>query len=1099
MFCIIKGHENFGLAKIVDSEGKKSVIEYFDSPEKPRFTRTVANSLIVRKILGHNSRVYYNHPQTNQWLVGRVLQDYSDRLEVRFVSRNDVVLDYEHLFVRWKRPISDPTDFLANLITETPQYACARSLFLDSYIKQRGAVCGLSGLMSSVIELESHQINVIRRVLNDPSQRYLLADEVGLGKTIEAGVIIRQAVLDDPWGHKIVVLVPSGLVQQWRKELSQRFGLCDYLDESILVIPQEYSQEVDERLTGTNLLVIDEAHHLASIGNKDNELLYDLVSRISKTTPNLLLLSATPVLRNETGFLRMLHLLDPVIYNLSDEVSFRNRIRHRQSLAEAVAMLDPQNVFYLDSVLKDLLNILGNDDRLVELISVLQELLVKLPAEDDPALCSAIRLVRAHISETYRLHRRILRNRRKAVGGLTPERKGAVFLVAQESQLRSIESALEDWRINAHVSCKPNTSRGGKKEYQEFYWKAVASLLETPESLSALCRNRMICIGKSSGEHSHSFHNEDIYLKEITACIDIEEWLNIRLACLSDGIRELLNTQTKIVVFCSDSKIADKVFFHLHSLNPLVVIRHKAISDIDEDVDETTERFLADRSIRVLVCDCAAEEGINLQGGEKTIIHFDLPIEPNRIEQRMGRVDRYGAGSPVQSVVLIDNSSKYQKAWYDIVRNALGVFNQSISSLQYLVEDELQQLRMSLFDQGIEAMSGLSVRLSGSTGTVAKELKLIDQQDSLDELTPLSENDTEDILDIDCQWREIRDSVFGWVVDTLMFRHIREKVSTTANSIDPPFRFQYHSPSGGGVATLIPLLGFIEGFSGVIDFSPRHSNSHTPLTYPHASHRTTAVKRGVRILRYGDEFIEAVKSFSDIDDRGRSYAMWRQLYFGLNDDNPHICFRFNFLIETRLADVKKVLDGVSFKGNQSARSAISRRGDALFPPYVEHVWVDEDGEELDHEFIDNYLRPPYAKEGVEGHYIDTNIKLYRFIFLKKAMPDKFDNWKYLCERLRDKACSILVQRKEFSDRKNMAMKRAQIGDEIRYAQLATRIRHLQEDEAKVEREQLELEKKLNNALYIGIQSPTIKVDVAGVVFLSRLPFSNIQQAAEEQT
>jgi len=81
----------------------------------------------------------------------------------------------------------------------------------------------------------------------------------------------------------------------------------------------------------------------------------------------------------------------------------------------------------------------------------------------------------------------------------------------------------------------------------------------------------------------------------------------------------------------------------------------------------------------------------------------------------------------------------------------------------------------------------------------------------------------------------------------------------------------------------------------------------------------------------------------------------------------------------------------------------------------------------------------------------------------------------------------------------MAMKRAQIGDEIRYAQLATRIRHLQEDEAKVEREQLELEKKLNNALYIGIQSPTIKVDVAGVVFLSRLPFSNIQQAAEEQT
>ena len=60
-----------------------------------------------------------------------------------------------------------------------------------------------------MIDLEPHQVEVVRRVLQDPVQRYLLADEVGLGKTIEAGILIRQYVLDDPDRHQVVVLVPE--------------------------------------------------------------------------------------------------------------------------------------------------------------------------------------------------------------------------------------------------------------------------------------------------------------------------------------------------------------------------------------------------------------------------------------------------------------------------------------------------------------------------------------------------------------------------------------------------------------------------------------------------------------------------------------------------------------------------------------------------------------------------------------------------------------------------------------------------------------------------------------------------------------------------
>src|SRR5947209_2275548 len=81
-------------------------------------------------------------------------------------------------------------------------------------LRQRAASRGMSGLLSSRIELHSHQVEVIRRVLEDPVQRYLLADEVGLGKTIEAGAILRQYLIDDPSGQALVI-VPPLLAQQW--------------------------------------------------------------------------------------------------------------------------------------------------------------------------------------------------------------------------------------------------------------------------------------------------------------------------------------------------------------------------------------------------------------------------------------------------------------------------------------------------------------------------------------------------------------------------------------------------------------------------------------------------------------------------------------------------------------------------------------------------------------------------------------------------------------------------------------------------------------------------------------------------------------------
>lgn len=1091
MFCFIRGLERDGLGKLVGKENGRAVVEYFDSPSGEGCTRkTVPTAQVVRKTLGRNTRVHTFDELNNEWRIGRVREDDGEGVEVRLADKVDIYLPYDRVFVRWKRPIRDPVVFLCNFVTETPIYAQARSDFLQSYLAQRGGAFGISALLSSSIELEPHQIGVIRRVLTDPSQRYLFADEVGLGKTIEAGVVIRQAVLDDLRGHRVLVLVPHVLVNQWREELTTRFALGEFLDKSVLVLALEDSPELRSELPGLSLIVIDEAHHLADPNASAHmQELYRLVSYATQRVERLLLLSATPILRNEVGFLRMLHLLDSVVYPLDDMESFHAKIVNRQALAETVAALHPSNSFFMDAALDDLLIRIPNDARLKQLTLALKDRLLELPEEDDPDFCESVRQLRAHISETYRLNRRILRNRRKQVAGLTPERKGAETWGIEGSPMGSTESTLEDWRIAASASMEPVGS-AMRQSVEDFYWKIVRSILEESRSFHALCGERLdgIRIGALP-----SFPMEAQLLENLEKSFDDTAWMESRVARLCDGLRSL-SEGTKAVVFCATEVCADEVFAQLQQRH-FGVVRH---TSGEAGISGNWTQFLGNSAIQFIVCGPDAEEGINLQGGRKAVVHFDLSVQPNRIEQRIGRVDRYGAGDPVQSYVLLDQASPLQEAWFAVLDQGLGVFHRSISSLQYLVEAEMSELHSGLVHGGVEALDFLRDRLAGPGGLVARELKEIDQQDALDELSPVVESDLADLFDADDDWKNIRSAMLSWIEDALLFEKVNEPIPTNVKPIDEPFRLHYCSPDGdANHPTLIPSSGFIDDFLGAIDIGAAVSRSTRPKSYVFAVHRPTAVRRKIRPLRYGSEFVEAIKSFSDMDDRGRSYAMWRQVYDHFTLSEIKICFRFDFLIETRLDEAIAVLSSNEVSSEQTARSALARRGDALFSPVVVQVWVDEEGDELNQEFIARFLLPVYAKKGGEG-YIDKNLEMPHLRAFRRMAPDTFANWSERCVRMRDRALTIVTTREELLSSQKSAVKRAGAEDEIRFAQLQTRIQSLNGAEAKAESSQLALERALGESLRRGIFAPSVKVDVAGVVFLTSDSVSMIERGLQEQ-
>ena len=183
------------------------------------------------------------------------------------------------------------------------------------------------------MDLYHHQIDTVARVLADPVIRYLLADEVGLGKTIEAGLIIRQVMIDDP-SAKVLVLAPSSLVGQWRSELRNRLALGPALGDQRLVILTHEQLHQNRDLDQFALVVIDEAHNLLGCIQDGSPTYRSLVNVAA-----LLALSATPMRGDLEIFRRLLALVDPVAFSGTTSESFRRRLHERERSARELPVL----------------------------------------------------------------------------------------------------------------------------------------------------------------------------------------------------------------------------------------------------------------------------------------------------------------------------------------------------------------------------------------------------------------------------------------------------------------------------------------------------------------------------------------------------------------------------------------------------------------------------------------------------------------------------------------------------------------------------------------------------------------------------------------
>ncbi|PAX60544.1 protein DpdE [Brunnivagina elsteri] len=1083
---LVRSKDNsLGIGKVIDISDTQVTIEYFCSVGQ-RIEKSLPLDCLSQFRLERQTRCYIYQESCETWIIGRIYEwdaEFS-KYRIDLPSKKTILVSEKEIYVRCNLLQAEPIETLAMKGQETPYFYDRRFALIKSLVSQRAVSRGMTGLISANIKLFPHQVEVVRRVLEDPIQRYLLADEVGLGKTIEAGAILRQYLLDEPSGYAVVI-VPQYLLSQWKTELENKFYISHF-PKRVGILAVEDIKKINPKAK-IGLLILDEAHHIAAMGSSKDAAklqLFEAYRNLTHKCDRLLLLSATPVLNHEEDFLTMLHFLDPSTYQLNDLASFRDKVARRQDIGRILlSFKENADSFVLKNSLKRLRNLFPEDGYLLELIDSLESILAAKVGDT----VTIVRAIRTHISDTYRLHRRMLRNRRASVEDVIFDRKitpKAEYDLDERSY--DIHEILEGWRNAA-----PD-----KQEYHQIFlllFRAAGTWLGILEQLikvrlgissAALIQE----FGAESDKiltQTPKFNNEEEILESLLQIIqqpsedgDRLELLKIvilhhlceplKLQSLKANIPKLLtevqrrlkrpvpgDSLPKIVVFTSFVQSCTEIVRVLTDCFGKDAVAANQCGQTRSQSEENLNRFKKDPNCFILVCDFSGEEGLNLQFVNYTI-HFDLPWTPNRLEQRIGRVDRIGRSLKVEFTVFagVDLPDSLHDAWFSVFKEGFNIFQQSIASLQFYVDEKLPILAEVLFRRGAE---GLLENIQVVKEEISQEQVKISEQNALDEIDALDDSSSEyfqKLDDYDACHQDMERFTEDWVCDALQFKDINDPNISKAKRYRATER------------TLIPADDLRNNFANTLDGFGTFNRS------------VANQQLGLKLYRIGEKFVESLSSYLNWDDRGKTYAMWRfEENWDSSEGEEWYGFRFNYVVET---------DIVNYQKNIANPKVLQRRVDGLFAPFVKSIFIDARYEPMtivEDENILKILECPYQYKGSKLR--DYNLAKNRLYILDNFIESS--KWQKICDRARQTSLDLLVQQPDFSKLCDKSSTYAEQNLGRRLEQLRLRLNRLNEQgqvsNVKLQQE-LDNERELSQVIIEGIRKPLIRLDSVGFIIIS---------------
>ncbi len=1085
---------DLGVGKVIEISDLDATVEYFYSVGQ-RTSITLALSSLQPVKLQRQTRCYlWSDRET--WMIGRIFgwDDDIDEYQIDLPDKKSIFADEVEIYVRCDRPIEDPIEILAMKGHETPYFHNQRSPFVKCLVEQRAVSRGMTGLISANIDLYPHQVEVVRRVLEDRIQRYLLADEVGLGKTIEAGAILRQYLLDESHG-RVVVLVPQYLLAQWRQELEDKFYISHFGKRVQLVAVEDVEQVSFKSDLG--LLILDEAHHIAAMATASSRIQrqsFETCKRLAHQSDRLLLLSATPVLNHEQDFLAMLHLLDPTTYRLDDLAGFRDRVQKRQEIGRVLlSFREDAKPFVLTTKLGQIGKLFPEDKYLIGLMAELTSCLQQEKAAGGEQI---VRAIRTHISDTYRLHRRMLRNRRASVEDVIFERNATPKLEYDlDERSPDVHELVDEWRtvapdeqysriflllfrasgtsfsvLKAVVAARLNGVSSAELR-QDFGADDVETLIKTPKfsGEAEILQSLLKTLQQPSEDGDRVELLRIMLLNQLLVHFKIQGVRASRdelIDRLLHRIRRPLASDRlpKIVVFTSFTPACTEIVQCLsNTFGEKSVASHQFGKSRDE-IEANLRKFRCQLDCFILVCDPSGEEGRNLQFAEQ-LIHFDLPWSPNRLEQRIGRLDRIGSKMGVQSCVFAgpDLEDSPQDAWYQLLKDGFGIFQQSIASLQFYVDEKLPHLELALFQSGA---AGLLEAIESIQQEVTAEQLKISEQNALDEIDALDETATQyfrRLDEYDGRHQELQRATEGWVCQALNFQQLKDPNLSGVLRYQPTTR------------TLVPLDDLRTRFVSLVDQAGAYNR------------RVANQNPGVRIYRVGEEFTQALASYIRWDDRGQAFAMWRHdEAWDAGEGMEWVGFQFDYLVEADLEAAKRV---TTLGQNRVNDRALERRADALLPPRLETIFLDAQMTVVEDEELLNILQRPYKDKS--RHCRDYNLAKERLSVLDQFVDAS--EWPKFCRTARSTSEELLRDRPSFVEFCQQQAKSAEQKLTSRVDQLRLRLNQLASTERVLNlvlEEELNTESALSQALVEGVRHPRISLDSVGFFIVSGRPLQS---------
>ena len=519
---------------------------------------------------------------------------------------------------------------LAGRVERTDWYALRQDI-----LRMQSALAAhpLKGLMGARVDIIPHQLYIAHEVGKRLAPRVMLADEVGLGKTIEAGLIIHQQLLTGK-AERVLILVPDSLQYQWMIELRRRFNLEFSLfdlvrtaaikehdpEQNVFATEQCIIASIDLLLdhhdlyeqaieAGFDLLVVDEAHHLHWNEQEGGNEKYELIADFAHETAGLLLLTATPEQLGAESHFARLRLLDPDRFDDLDDF-----LDSQQAFAETAAVA---KVLIADKPLSE-----PQIGALTQLLGFADE--TELAAINDDEKLRAYAL--NELLDRHGTGRVLFRNTRDSVQGFHGR-------CCQPHPLPLPES----WKDSYQTCGKLREQLWGEENEPDGSWleadPRVPWLIELLKG--SLKHDKVLLIARSGAT----------------------------IESLEAVLR--LHAGIKTAIFTEQMSLLER--------------------------DQAAAFFADEEGAQILLCSEIGSEGRNFQFANQLIL-WDLPANPDTLEQRIGRLDRIGQTQQIILHVPYVEGTAQQRLykWYD---EALNIFNHISPTAQTVQEQYIAELK----------------------------------------------------------------------------------------------------------------------------------------------------------------------------------------------------------------------------------------------------------------------------------------------------------------------------------------------------------------------------------------------------------------------